>query len=164
MLDVASSSLPSPSHSMLPAIPLRFLPMMWCFSDVPSYVEKLVDECTSLPEYVEAAKCIMLVFGDADRAAQLITEGLQTGRGLLAKSCHDTLITMKELGLSEEDISAFQVGGCYCCSGSGLLSYSLFVSFCSIYDPLLIHTTTLSFFTVEMLRATPFRISFWCSV
>ncbi len=137
-------------------------------------MEKLVDKCTSLPEYVEASRCVMSLFGDSDRAIQLITEGLQTGRGLIAKSCHDALIAMKELGLPEEDISAFQVGRSVGAAvalvpAGGLLSYCLlFVSpFRSIYYyPLLIHTTTtsFSFFIVEILRATPFRISFWCGV
>ncbi len=48
---------------------------------MPLYIDKLVDECTSVPDYVEAAKCPMFVFGDAKRLVQLITEGLQTGRG-----------------------------------------------------------------------------------
>ncbi len=68
---------------------------------------------TCLTDRVEAAKCVMLVFRDGHRAAQLITDGLQTGQGLTAsaKSCRDALVAMKDLGLSKEDISAFQVGG-----------------------------------------------------
>ncbi len=102
---------------------------------MPLYTDKLIDECRSLPDYVEAAKCVMLVFGDAKRSAELITKGLQTGRGLNAKSCRDTLITMKELGLSKEDISAFQV------SSPATVAFALIIACLFLRDLLFVFTT-----------------------